>query len=264
MTKTKQTVITTALCSSILFAGGDVAPIKVPIKPIVNEVEEVSNWSFELMPYFAMSGLSGDSSIISTATSQVDLPFDDILDALEFSVPIHAEILNKSGWGIWLDYSYMSLGGSGLIPTGHNITLDVKQTTFEGYAMYRQPIQNSTIDYMAGVRSWKLKMDAEISGLPNLNKTDNDWVDFVVGARWTTNINKDWKFYTRGDIGAGDSDLTATVVVGFRYTMNEWLDFDIKYKALWVDYETGTPNTIDYFAYDTLTQGPIIGLNFKF
>jgi len=31
-----------------------------------------------------------------------------------------------------------------------------------------------------------------------------------------------------------------------------------------VDYQTGTVGTLDYFRYDTLTQGPIIGLNFKF
>jgi hypothetical protein len=66
-----------------------------------------------------------------------------------------------------------------------------------------------------------------------------------------------------GDIGAGDSNFTATAA-GVRYTINEWLDFDLQYKALWVDYETGTPNRVGHFKYDTTTYGPIVEINFKF
>jgi long-subunit fatty acid transport protein len=68
----------------------------------------------------------------------------------------------------------------------------------------------------------------------------------------------------RGDIGAGDSDFTATLATGFRYNINEYLDFDIQYKALWVNYETGTPNRIGHFNYDTNTYGPSLGVNIKF
>ena len=260
MPNLKKTIISTAIFSSLLVAGGNIAPVVV--KPIVHEVP---SWSFELSPYAAMSSVSGDSAIILAQTSNVNLPFEDILDALEFGVAAHFEALHNSGWGVWIDYNYVSLGGSGQIPGSTNtLTLDVKQSVFEGYGLYRQTLENGTFDYMAGMRRWNLKMDASISGRPNINNTDNNWIDFVVGARWTTNLSENWKFYARGDIGAGASDFTATAAAGFRYTINEWLDFDVLYKALWVDYKTGTPNTVDYFTYDTLTQGPIIGLNFKF
>lgn len=42
------------------------------------------------------------------------------------------------------------------------------------------------------------------------------------------------------------------------------MDIDVTYKGTWVDYEEGTQGTSDYFAYDTLTHGLILGLNFKF
>ena len=256
----RKIVLSTALFSSMIFAGGNVAPIidvTVAEAPIV---KEASAWNFELSPYLAMSSISGDSGVV-TAAAPLDLPFDDILDALEFGTAGHFEAHHNSSWGLWIDYNYANLGGTG---DAGILTLDVKQAVFEGYGMYRQTLENSTIDYTAGIRRWNLKMDATLTGRPNLNDTQNDWVDFVVGARWTTNISENWKFYVRGDIGAGGSDFTATAVGGVRYVINEWLDFDLQYKALWVDYETGTVGTLDYFKYDTLTQGPIIGLNFKF
>jgi len=256
-----KTVLSTALFSSLLFAGGDIAPVEAPV------VEEISNWDFELSPYAAMSSISGDSAVISpTALTSVDLPFDDILDALEFGTAVHFEALHSSGWGFWIDYNYASLGGTGSIPIpdiGVLKEIDVKQAVFEGYGMYRQTLENGTFDYMAGIRRWNLKLNATLDA-PDIHDTNNHWLDFVVGARWTTNLSENWRFYVRGDIGAGDSDFTATTAAGVRYVINEWLDFDLQYKALWVDYETGTPDTIDYFSYDTLTQGPIIGLNFKF
>ena len=253
-------ILNTALFSSLLFAGGDIAPVEAPV------VEEVSNWDFEFSPYLAMSSISGNSGVV-TAASPLDLPFDDILDALEFGVAAHFEAHHNSGWGLWIDYNYVSLGGTGNIPLGTSglvlQEIDIKQAVFEGYGMYREKLENSSIDYMAGIRRWNLKMDASLN-IPNIRDTNNDWVDFVVGARWTTNLSENWKFHVRGDIGAGASDFTATAAAGVRYSINEWLDFDLQYKALWVDYETGTLGNLDYFAYDTLTQGPIIGLNFKF
>jgi opacity protein-like surface antigen len=257
-----KTVLSTALLSSLLFAVGDIALVEAPV------VEEVSSWNFEFSPYAAMSSISGDSAVISpSALSHVELPFDDILDALEFGTAVHFEALHSSGWGLWIDYNYVSLGGSGSIPIPETARvlkeIDVKQAVFEGYGMYRQQLENGTFDYMAGIRRWNLKLNATLDA-PDIHDTKNHWIDFVAGARWTTNLSENWKFYVRGDIGAGDSDFTATAAAGVRYVINEWIDFDLQYKALWVDYETGTAGTLDYFSYDTLTQGPIIGLNFKF
>jgi len=253
-------VLSTALFSSLLFAGGDIVPVEAPV------VEEVSAWEFEFSPYLAMSSISGDSAVISPdALSHIELGFDDIVDALEFGVAGHFEALHNRGWGVLIDYNYVSLGGSGPIPGYTNtLTVDIKQAVLEAQGFYRQNLENGSFDYIAGIRRWNLKIDASISGLPNVNDTNNDWVDFIIGARWIHNIDENWKFYVSGDVGAGGSDFTASAVGGVRYTFNEWLDLDIQYKGLWVDYETGTVNTLDYFKYDTVTYGPMLGLNFKF
>jgi hypothetical protein len=39
---------------------------------------------------------------------------------------------------------------------------------------------------------------------------------------------------------------------------------DLQYKALWVDYEDGSAGQAGYFAYDTVTHGPIVGLKIEF
>ena len=260
MLSTKKLFMSSALFSSLLFAGGDIAPVG----PIVETpMVETSAWSFELSPYASLSSISGDSGIGRAGVSEIAVNFGQISDVLKFGTAVHFEALHNSEWGLWLDYNYVSLGGGQPSPTGlGDINIDIKQAVFEGLGVYRQMLQNGTFDYMAGVRSWRMKFSIDA---PLGNKiVDERWVDFVVGARWTTQLSENWKFMLRGDVGTGDSDFTATAATGFRYTINEWLDFDIQYKALWVDYETGTEGTQGHFKYDTVTYGPIIGLNFKF
>ena len=70
----------------------------------------------------------------------------------------------------------------------------------------------------------------------------------------------------RGDIGGFglESDFTAKTAVGVMYNITDSILLDVQYVGLWVDYETGTRDTASYFAYDTVTHGPVIGLIFKF
>jgi hypothetical protein len=258
----KKIILSTVAITSLALAGGDIAPTTTEVTPIILEpIKKVSNWNFEFSPYFAMSSISGNSGAV-TSSAPLYLDFDDILDSLEFGTSSHFEAHNSNGWGFGLDYNYISLGASG---EAGLFTLDVKQAVFEGYAIYRQELSDgNTLDYLLGIRNWRLKLDAEIYGKNNVNNIDNSWVDAIIGAKWTKPINENWEFYLKGDVGAGESALTASASIGFRYDINKWLDVDVQYKALLVDYETGEENRLDYFKYDTSTYGPVIGLNFKF
>ena len=261
----RMTLFSTVFTSGIYADQNTESLAKAVQNPIVTEsivAEEVPSWSFELSPYLAMSSISGTSAIGRPAQAEIDLDFDQIADALEFGLATHFEALHNNRWGLWLDYNYVSLGGSQSAPLGNNtLKVDIKQAVFEGLGMYRQTLSDGTMDYMAGVRSWRMKVTTDFL---TRRKVDENWVDFIVGARWTQNLSENWKFTLRGDIGAGDSDFTATAAVGLRYNINEYLDIDMQYKALWVDYESGTPQSVGHFKYDTVTYGPIVGLNFKF
>ena len=203
-----------------------------------------------------MSGITGTSGVGRAGDSDLDLPFDDILDALEFGAAVHFEAIHNNGWGAVVDYNYVGLG-----VTQGPLNVDIDQAVFEGFGLYRQTLGSGAVDYMAGIRRWNLKIETDLIVHREVNE---DWIDFVVGARWIQNLNKNWKMYVSADVGAGGSDFTASAVAGIRYQINDLLDVDLQYKALWVDYEDGTSGASDYFKYNTTTQGPMIGLNFKF
>ena len=60
------------------------------------------------------------------------------------------------------------------------------------------------------------------------------------------------------------SEFTSSIAAGFQYKFKEKWAVDLRYKALWVDFEDGTPNTPGSFAYDTVTHGPLIGIIYRF
>ncbi len=261
--KFKNILLGSALLSSTLFAGGDIAPIE-PI--IVEEIPVANAWSFEFEPYMLIASMSGDTIIGRSPTVEIDMDFGDILEKLDIGAMAHFEALHQSGWGIWLDYGFMDLSSDITGPVGGVTNMRMRQGTLEAFAMYRQPLGSGNIDYLAGIRWWDNDLDVSHNLLPIDVEVEEDWVDPVVGARWSTAINDDWKFMVLGTVGGFGvgSDLTASGAIGVKYVINDLLDLDLQYKALWADYESGTKGQQGYFAYDVTTYGPIIGLNFKF
>ena len=57
---------------------------------------------------------------------------------------------------------------------------------------------------------------------------------------------------------------SSSVSAGFRYQISDGVDLDLLYKALWVDFEHGSRGQPGYFAFDTVTHGPIVGFIFNF
>ena len=260
--KIKNLLLGSALLSSILFAGGDIAPVE----PVVVEIPVANTWSFEFEPYMIIASMSGDSKIGRSPTVEIDMDFGDILEKLDIGAIAHFEALHQSGWGIWLDYGFMDLSSDITGPIGGVTDMRMRQGTLEAFAMYRQPLGSGNIDYLAGIRWWDNDIDVSHNLLPLDVEVKEDWVDPVIGARWSTKINENWKFSVLGTVGGFGigSDLTASGSVGVKYVINDLLDLDLQYKALWADYESGTKGQKGYFAYDVTTYGPIIGLNFKF
>ena len=258
-------LLSSALLSSTLFAGGDIAPAEPAIEEVVPQVT-TSPWSFELEPYMLISSMAGTAKIGRTPALEIDMDFGDILEQLDMGAMAHFEAHHESGWGLWLDYGFMDLSSDLTGPVGGVTEVGIRQGMLEAFGMYRQDLASGYIDYLAGIRWWDNDIDVSHSALPIAANVEEDWVDLVVGARWTTLINEDWKFQMHGTIGGLglESDLTASGAIGVKYVINDLLDFDLQYKAVWADYESGSKGEKGYFAYDTTTYGPIIGLNFKF
>ena len=260
--KLKNILLGSAILSSTLFAGGDIAPVE----PVVEEAPTASAWSFELEPYMIIASMSGNTQMGRAPNVEIDVDFSTILENLDMGAMVHFEAHHQSGWGLWIDYGFMDLGSDITGPVGGVTDASIRQGTLEAFGMYRQTLSNGYVDYLAGIRWWDNDIDVSHSALPIAIEVEEDWVDLVVGARWTTAISENWNFSLLGTIGGFglESDLTASGAIGVKYVINDLLDLDLQYKAVWADYESGSKGQKGYFAYDTTTYGPIIGLNFKF
>ena len=255
-------LFSSALLSSTLFAGGDI----VPVEPLLETpIVETKAWSYEFEPYMLIASMTGHNKIGRGPTLEIDVDFGTILENLDIGAMAHFEAMNRNGWGIWIDYGFMDLSSDISGPVGGVTDARMRQGTLEVFGMYRQPLANGYVDYLAGIRWWDNDIDVAHNLLPVAVEVEEDWVDPVVGIKWTTAINESWKFSAHGTVGGFGiaSDLTASGSVGVKYGISDLLDLDLQYKALWADYESGTIGTKNHFSYDVTTYGPIIGLNFK-
>ncbi|MBL4828190.1 MAG: hypothetical protein JKY66_10860 [Spongiibacteraceae bacterium] len=229
-----------------------------------------SSWSFEIEPYAMSSSIDGDAGVGRVNGADVDIDMDDILETLHMAAMIHFEAHHDSGWGLALDYGFMDLRDDISGPRGGVAEVKVRQGVFMADVIYRRSVGEGTLDYLAGVRWWDndVEVNVDLAVLPGSvqGEIKEDWVDLYIGARWQIPLSDHWSFTARGDIGGFgvEADFTSVVLIGAKYQINKKVIIDLAYKGLWVDYESGNQGERGYFAYDTLTHGPLVGLIYKF
>ncbi len=227
-------------------------------------------WNFSIEPYVMVSSIDGDAGVGRVTGAEVAVDFDDILENLQSAFMVVIEAHHAGGWGIALDYGFMDLGADISGPLGGIIDADVRQGILELIAARRFDLANGYYEIIGGVRWWDNDVEVEVDPgvLPGsaTASIEEDWIDPVVGIRFARSMKEKWKLVLRGDVGGfgAGSDFTASASGGVYYSFSETVSLDIQYKALWVDYEDGTKGTPGYFAYDTVTHGPILGIKFDF
>ena len=224
-------------------------------------------WEFTIAPYALFPYIEGEASVGQVSGANVDVDPGDIIDTLELGGMIYLEAQHASGFGASLNYAFMDLADGATGPAGiGRVDLDIFQGILEGYGQYRLKAGKGTLDVYAGVRWWDIDLDINISGVgPTQSlKRGAEWVDPVVGLRWIPQIGKRWQLILKGDIGGfgAASDFSWNLQGGASWDATESLSLVLQYRALGVDYSTGTSGTADYFSYDTVTHGPLIGLAF--
>ena len=227
-------------------------------------------WSHSIEPYAMATTIEGDAGIGRIDGVPVDADMDAILETLEGAGMLHYEGIHESGWGVALDYGFMDLGADISSSRGGIIDAGVRQAVLEALLINRRTTDNGYLDFTVGVRWWDNDVDITVDPaiLPGTVEADieEDWIDLVIGARSYQQINDDWAFVVRGDVGGLglEADFTASLAAGFQYRMSENWVLDLQYKGTWVDFEEGSKGDSDFFAYDTVTYGPLIGFIFEF
>ena len=232
-------------------------------------VAQADEWDFVVAPYGLLPSISGDTSLGRIDGVDVDVSPGDILEVLEFGAMLQAEAHHQSGFGVLLNYAFMKLGDGASGPLElADIQVDIFQGMLEGYGIYRLKFPSSVLDLYAGARWWDLNIDVDAT-TPRGSRSysrDEDWVDPVVGLRWSPQIAEDWRLVAQGDVGGFgvSSDFAWNLQAGVLWDVKKWCSLVLMYRYLAVDYDTGQRGSSDYFQYDTVTQGPIMGAAFRF
>jgi len=147
-----------------------------------------------------------------------------------------------------VDYSFLNLTPSALIPPDQTLDVDFNNKISEVDALYRFG-PNNPWQLLAGVRNYKLDIDVKLVGPgTNVNKS---LTDFVIGVRYLDNLSKKWSLVARTDLGTGDSDQTWQALVAFDYRFNELLSGLLGYRSL--DYDVDETN----FKFKVTHIGPL-------
>ncbi len=265
--KFKKLLFGSALLSSMLFAGGDIVPVETTVQAPQASMEETEKWEFNLAPFYLWAMDMNGQATIGENVSQVDVGFDQITDKLEAVFIVHFEGMHESNFGFLTDINYVSLGGDQSLPANTILDVNMDMTIAEFSSLYRMQYEEDAFDLIAGVRYVKIDMGLNItSGAPinGLNLSPQiDWIDPLIGARWIRDINKEWSLLVRGDIGGFgvSSDFTWQALGLVEWKPYEHTSFIAGYRVLDIDYEEGSG--AQYFQYDVRSQGPLVGVNFR-
>ncbi len=256
--------------STTMTPAADLEASEPPAAP----VEPANEWRFTIAPYFWAAGLNGDVGVFGRQPVHIDMSFSDIFDNLRFGGMAVAEAHNGT-WGIFGDFIYVKIEADESITRSIrgvpvSLAANVETSSFTGTLLgeYRAYSTDSvSLDLMAGARIWSVNNDIEasltIDGPPLAAFSGSDgstWVDPMIGAKARFNTGTPWFFNGWGMIGGfgAGSDLTWDLMAGVGYEWNNRVSSLIGYRALGVDYEN------DGFVYDTVEQGPFLGVAISF
>lgn len=250
-------------CALLFFA------INTSVMAMANSATE-GNWQFNLAPFYLWGiSIDGDLSVgtgkgpgVSGLSEPVEVPFGDLFDSLEGVFIVHFEAMHKSNWGLLVDVDYLNLGNDFTNGQGMGLKVDLEATLAEIAGLYRIQRDAHNFDAIFGVRGYRMDPGVSLINGPKVVDRSQDWLDPIVGGRWTWNFAENWSVVARGDLGGFGigSDLAWQALGLVEWQPFKYASFLAGYRALDVDYEDGSGS--DYFKFDAAFHGPMLGLNF--
>lgn len=236
-----------------------------------------SGWEFEVIPYLWMAGVGGDVKA-KGEDAHMSASFGDIWDNLEFGAQAHVEARNGK-WGMFLDATYLDVSNTkeeirreDFGPVDGKV--DITEWIVElggAYQVAKWRVQKESavsLDILGGGRYWYMEGKLTLSH-PDLDSSgsqsvSDDWIDPFVGARLGVELGRYFTLGLRGDIGGFGvgSEFSWNAMITLRYRITRLISAWVGYRALGVDYKTGSGD--DKVEYDLVMHGPMIGLGFSF
>ncbi len=233
-------------------------------------------WEIMFAPYLYLPGIDGDIGVGRATSVPINVKAGDILEQFQFGFMGRFEV-RKGPWGGIFEASYVELGASvpmagAIIGTERVTDAEFEVTMLEGFLSYR-PYQSdkTSVDLFGGARYWDMDLDLAVTG-PLLSESlsrGERWADPVFGVRVIHFVSDRWFIPVRGDLGglggAGKtSDFTWNIQGGIGFQPNKHVALVMQYKALSVDFDNDQQGTPNFFAFDAIQHGPLLGFVFKF
>jgi hypothetical protein len=220
-------------------------------------------WHGTIAPYLLGASMNGTTAVAGQDLT-VDMSFSDILHNLQFGA-MGLVVARKGNWGGGGDAIWMALGANGTSPGPAAITgsADMNQGAFAFYGLRRL---GPAADVFFGGRVNTLQASLRFNG-PGQRSTDGSktWFDPIVGVQLhTPDTGKRWHTQVYTEIGGFGvaSTFTWQIFPTFGVDLAKWASLEFGYRWLDIDYSSGENLTL--FKYDVLTQGPLMGLAFRF
>lgn len=209
-------------------------------------VQAAEPWRFDLVPYVWGTGLDGTQAFGPFAV-ELDASVGDLVEFLDAGGSLRFEA-RSNPWGWFVEGNYFKLEDEQPILTG-TISAVVKQTIAEAGILHR--IGEKAEAYLgARYQSVDTRIDFPILGTAD---RDPDWVDGILGIRWTPVRSDLGAVWVRGDIGTGGSDFVWLAEVGGAWRFNKTWSVVAAYRYLDTDYQTSA------FTWDMVQSGFGIG-----
>ncbi len=223
------------------------------------ELENKSDWEFNVTPYVWFSGLSADISFLNQ-NIPVEASFSDVVKNLKMAGLLHAEA-KKGRWIIITDLVYMKLDKRGRIELLNlDTNLELKQFIADldlGYNVLNVD-DWLFLDVYGGLRYFETSSQLSVGTQTLLDKTINV-NDPVLGVRFKTMTDK-WINGAQIDAGGfglgSEISWKGNIYAGYRFS--ESFSMLIGFQGYGVDYKK------DAFGLDMVVAGFATGFNFNF
>jgi hypothetical protein len=229
-------------------------------------------------PYGWLTRMNGDVSV-GRVTAPLDITFGKMWD-LDFHDLDFAFLGQLEAYygrlGILANGAYFALNPDTSIRQfdfGSRVSQTALDVDFT-YTLFGTPETkcgciSPRFDLIAGIRYYSLTGDVTVTG-PFDNSASRSgavaWTDLVLGGRFVIPVNASWSFSARGDYGGfginGCSQAAWNVELLGQYQWSDRVSLFAGYRWLSVDFSQGSGS--DYFRYNVQTDGPLVGVTFRF
>jgi hypothetical protein len=202
--------------------------------------ESSPGWTFDLSPYFFLSGVSG-SITTANRTYPINATVSDLADNLRMGLWLSFKGSGRR-WGFYSDLQYSSLVGKTQVAEDDEepvLEVQLDNLIVEGDATLA--IRDySSLRFSAGIRVYYMTQELRFRTIPD-EKVETTLVDPVFGARGDWDMGKKWRFALKGDIGGFgiSSEFTYQLLMQFNWRFAKHWGLPFGYRLLSYTIATG-------------------------